>query len=434
MRHTITRMMLGFLLAAALACTAFLVASSGTSATTPVDESTGTTTPTPGEDDNGSPPAPGEEPTPEASAWESAGCQEANPTGEVTWLANTPNLAGNFNGPPDPTLILEDASPQESVIEMNFRRCLDPNLVVQHTVNAADSSVPGFGQWKDMTTAEMRYASVKAGNDREYWGQLILSLQDVENRLEPTFAVRDDPTVDTFYQVDGVHGIPDIVRGQIDSRVFPTLQFVDEATGYIWLEYKRDCGFQPIWPHDRPVPPKFPPEEPPTTTTIPTPTTTTMPAPTTTTMPTPTTTTTPEPEKCFDDAGNKVFDGAFCGTPDSGPEQQNPQDNNPEDVAPTENAPIVPPPPPPEDPPTPEEEEAVGGNNPPPPELEDDPPAPASDDACPEPDYQAPGTTCAGSSPEQPVGDGDSSVVDPCPSTPIVEPAGFACPPPPPPS
>lgn len=319
-------------------------------------------------------------------------CGTANPadaeTGlpDIFWWHNHQDvLDANYNGPKDETLDMAGATPAESKANMNFRRCWDPALVVEHLVNAGEVGVPEFGDWKGLDTAAMRRASVYFGNHPEAWARGINALRSVEDNLVATFGERDSAVdkIDMFYMVDGVHGIPDIVRGDdvfgaegVPAQKLPTLQFVDPRSGYIWLEYSRICGFQPLWPKDRPTPPKFPgtPPENPTTTTTPT---------TPTTNP-PTSTTTP-PVKCFDAQGQPVYIGSFCGTPDSGPDQQPVDDNDPDAVAPTPGAPIIPPPPPPSDNPTDEEEAAVGGDNPVADEIKDDPDAPAAPPSGPPP-------------------------------------------------
>lgn len=221
------------------------------------------------------------------------------------------------------------------------------------------------------------------GLDSRPYGDVVNDLRDPRSRLAALEWLREARTstaigclggtvVTQFYGEDGeeIKTVTKQARCDKDIVVVSTYQ-VDGNT--VTTHRRISCGGQRMappqpTPETPPVKPRPKPKPTPTTTSPPTTTATTVPP--STSVPPPTTTA-PEP-KCFNEDGEPIFDGEFCGTPDSGPEQQPPQDNDPEDVAPTPNAPEEEPPPPPEEEPTQEERDAVGGGNEPPPELETD--------------------------------------------------------------
>lgn len=395
-------------------------------------------------------------------------CGTANPEAVVSYYRYHPEQTGNKFGPAADVLELTDPSPEEAVIEMNWRRCFDPALVVAHLVSAGDHNVAGFEDWAGLSQERMLWATKQFAGNSEVWALGIVAMRSVEDTLTTRFETKQGDLNESMYMQAG-EGVPLITRNDVGVPNFVALQYVNDQ-GQVILEYKLDCGFQPSWPKDTP-PPSTPTTVPPPGSTTPPPTTTVppppgkkrvcvlstgeivtipvteydpskhgpvddpacgnTPPPTTTVPPPPTTgppptTTPPEEPKCFDEDGNPVYEEEYCGTPGSGPEQQPVDDNDPEHVAPTPNAPIVAPPPPPAEDPTEEEEEAVAD----PEETEiSDEEAPAPTDVCPGvPGQQTEGPCEQPTQPSVPSPD----PVDWCPHVPGVQPEGTLCPPPPP--
>jgi hypothetical protein len=210
--------------------------------------------------------------------------------------------------------------------ELHDRRCADPALTVAH---AHVWGIPGFGALQGDAAFTAAYADLVEHPAK--WRKVIRAVEALEKESSASVETMRG-SYQTLYMLDTQYG-PLIRQDSVDRPSFRVLRFF--AEGGRVVNFKLDCGFQPVQQEFPGVPPvdEPPPEGPPPTTTP-------------TTAP-PSTTTTTVPEGC--PPGTVPFDGRCVKPPSDDGEGGNdrpvsqPVDEHPQ--GPTPGAPTDDPPP-----------------------------------------------------------------------------------------
>lgn len=195
----------------------------------------------------------------------------------------------NFFGPAVPSGTIDQQKQ-----ELHNRRCKDPALVVGH---AHVWGMEGFAQLNSDAAFTAKIRELR--DNHQLWLDTIKGLEERENASTASQATMSG-SYETLYMVDGAQDVPLIRKAEPDRPSFAVLRFVYTANGHT-VNYKLDCGFQPVGQFPG-VPPVSAPQPPPPTTAPPGTTPTTAPpvttTTTTTTAPPGTTTTTAPPFVC----------------------------------------------------------------------------------------------------------------------------------------
>jgi hypothetical protein len=200
------------------------------------------------------------------------------PSDEVHFYAA--DVEQNFFGPAVPSGTIDQQKQ-----ELYNRRCKDPALVVGH---AHVWGMEGFAQLNSDAAFTAKIRELR--DNHQLWLDTIKGLEERENASTASQATMSG-SYETLYMVDGAQDVPLIRKAEPDRPSFAVLRFVYTANGHT-VNYKLDCGFQPVGQFPG-VPPVSAPQPPPPATAPPGTTPTTAPPVTTTTAPPGTTTTTP---------------------------------------------------------------------------------------------------------------------------------------------
>lgn len=218
------------------------------------------------------------------------------------------DTVGNQFGPAAPE---DAANVQATVADFAARRIVDPALQV------ADSEHL-FNEFSDPATRVTKTRALLA--DTAAWCVSELRFATRLSEATKVEIVEMSGTYQTMDMVDTDRVIPEIYQLQVEKGPFKVLRFTfaDGST----KQFKLNCGYQPVQQESFPGVPGTAPAPAPTQ-----PATPAAPSKPGHPQPTPSTTVPGKPGKC---SGQK---GAYCGTPDSGPEldpvQSNPQPATP---------------------------------------------------------------------------------------------------------
>lgn len=177
----------------------------------------------------------------------------------------------NFFGP------AADGNIDQLEAELHERRECDPALVVGH---AHAWAMEGFAELKgdEAFVAKTR----KLMENRDMWKKTIEDLEERENASKASLATMSG-SYETLYMIDRPMDVPLIRRDEPDKPAFKVLRY-EYPNGHV-VNFKLDCGFQPVGQFPNVPPVGQPPPEPgPTPTTTPTTVPTSSTSTTTTTV------------------------------------------------------------------------------------------------------------------------------------------------------
>lgn len=165
------------------------------------------------------------------------------------------DVKNNFNGP------AVDPQVDKAALELHARRCADPALVVEHGIV---NQLPGFAELKgdEQITSKTR----ELRDNPDAWRDTVKQLEDKEKTAIAVSTEIMSGHYDTFYMIDGVTDVPLIRKDDPDREAFEVLRFTYADGSEV--NYKLDCGFQPVglFPNVPPVDQPPPPNQPPPTT------------------------------------------------------------------------------------------------------------------------------------------------------------------------
>lgn len=210
----------------------------------------------------------------------SASANDVDPNCATSVHFYSMDVENNFFGP------ASDGDVDAQKKELHTRRCQDPALTTAH---AHTWNMSGFAELNGDEQFAAKTRELIA--DPVLWRTTVKAIEDQENGSVATIETMSG-SYETLYMLDGVTDVPLIRKAEPDRPEFQVIRF-SSIGGTV--NFKLDCGFQPVGqfpnipPVDAPPPPHQPPPGPPPT--IPS-TTTTKPGETTTTTTPETTTTT----------------------------------------------------------------------------------------------------------------------------------------------
>ncbi len=175
-----------------------------------------------------------------------AGADEATECGSELHFYSA-DVDNNFNGPS------ADGNVEEVLEELHNRRCADPALVVEH---AHVNQLPGFAELSgdEQLTGKIR----ELRDNPELWRSTVTLLEDREataNKVDGKVGsiATMSGSYETMYMIDGATDVPLIRKDQPDRPEFKVLRFT-YADG-TEVNYKLDCGYQPVAQEFPNVPP-----------------------------------------------------------------------------------------------------------------------------------------------------------------------------------